>query len=177
MGLSQGPWFLMKNYNASDSQIGDRHIITCHSLQGMSTHFHGTEANNTACCLIKASSENYNLGGTSFEECNYSGNKRTSSSLPQFIHSHSAALRFVGSVAIGNNHQVAIDSSSSAKIDISGCHFCSNGFAPPANGRSCIPTYILNVPILRQCARSIKFSVDNEGRVMLTCLLVHLAYS
>jgi len=82
---------------------------------GISTHLHGTDSNNTACCLITASSNDCNLGGVSYEECNYVGKKRTLSGYPQFIHVHQATLRFVGSVAVGNNHQVAIGSYGAVK--------------------------------------------------------------
>lgn len=153
-----GHSFSLNEYNVSNSQIGDRQIINCHSSKGITVQYHGTEVNNTGCCHITAAADSCQVGGLLAEDCNYVGNKRTASSYLQFAYLHQASLKLVGSVVAGNNHQKATGSYGTVEMDISGCHFCSNGFAAPLNCRSCIPTHNLNVPVFRHCFRSKNFS-------------------
>lgn len=162
---------MLNEYNATNSQIGDRGFVVSYSKEGQMRYLHATESNNTACCYVCAESNSPD-NGSIYKECNFVGNKKTSSSLSEFIHAHISSLQFSGFVAIGNNHQVLSGSFGSVRIDVTECHFCSNGFPVPVNGRSCISTYKLSVPGVNHCVSTRNFSLNDETILLSNCLCI-----
>lgn len=141
---SHGGSLSVDEYNYSNSMVGSRHTIVSCSSMGTSGLSRGNEVNNTLNCVITAQSDTSSSYGTVVEMCNYINNKMTNTDFICFIRLHFASVKMTDVLIAGNNHLVLGSVYIDGKYEYNNCHFCSNTFNPPSEGKECTETF--NVP-------------------------------